>query len=160
MLYPVTTPSPHRDAMLLFQNTNEAYTIPLLTWTQSHMEERRRERGQRKRGNEVEAGGVWFITEALCHLISHCHILLATLSIPHYHLSSLIPLHVHSLTPLFSVSHAARHKRQRGGSEGWIKDSSLFLPWYKEKWKDTETERGSRRGFLSSSSICFILISF
>lgn len=52
-----------------------------------------------KMGDEVEAGGVWCVAEALRHLISHCHIPSATLSIPHYYLSSLIPLHVHSLPP-------------------------------------------------------------
>lgn len=44
-----------------------------------------------------------------------------------------------SFTPLFSASHAARNKRQRGGNEMWIKDSSLFLST--ESLKETVTER-------------------
>lgn len=50
-----------------------------------------------------------------------------------------------SFTPLFSASHAARNKRQRGGNEMWIKDSSLFLSINSRRVWKKQWQRG--KGF-------------
>lgn len=162
----VTTPSPHWDAMLVSQNINEACIIPQLIWTQSYMEEKR---GEDKREEvmwaEERIEGVkgkeemrWKLV-VFGVLLKHCATSspTATSSLQLFQFPTII-CHLQfpftftpSFTPLFSVSHTACHKRQRGGSEGWIKRLiSLSPPMHREIERNCDRE-GSKRGFLSSS---------
>lgn len=160
----ITTPAPHWDAILLSQNPNGAYIIPQLIWIQSYMEEKRKEDKREEvmgaeGGIEEEVKGKeemrWKLV-AFGVLLKHCATSspTATSSLQLFQFPTII-CHLQfpftftpSFTPLFSVSHTARHKRQRGGSEGWIKRLiSLSPPMHREIERNCDRE-GSKRGFL------------